>query len=190
VNPPSAPQDPQFRTNWSTGTIEGSGVETLVRKLSDLGGVFADERAFASLDPDRLVYRTECVFPVPEGTPGGVFWGTTFIEPGLVGNEFHMTKGHFHAQPDRTEIYFTFAGSGLLVLMSRDRRCWAERMSPGSTHFIPPFTAHRTVNTGDQTLAFGASWPSDAGHDYASIAADGFAARVLRVDGRPQLVPA
>jgi len=181
--------DPRHRTDWATGAVLGDGVETLERRVADLAGVFADGAALAALDPELLVYRTECVFPVPDGTEGGLFWGTTFIQPGRVGEEYFMTKGHFHATSDRAEIYLTYAGTGLLVLMSRDRTCWAERMSVGSTHFIPAHTAHRTVNVGDDILAFGASWPSDAGHDYASIAADGFSARVLRIGGRPALVP-
>lgn len=180
--------DPEYFTDWTTGLITGPKVEKLERRLRDLGGVFADVDAFEAADPTRLVYRTACVFPLADGTEGGLFWATSFVEPGLVGDEYHMTKGHFHAKADRAETYFTYTGTGLLLLMSRDRRCWAERMTPGSTHFVPPVTAHRTINTGDDVLAFGASWPSDAGHDYATIAADGFAARVRRVNGTPQLV--
>jgi len=36
------------------------------RRLGDLNGVFADAEAFAVLPTDRLVYRTECAFPVPD----------------------------------------------------------------------------------------------------------------------------
>src|SRR6185437_15999218 len=38
--------------------------------------------------------------------------GTTFIEPGCVGDEYFMTKGHFHAKRNRGEYYVTAAGSG------------------------------------------------------------------------------
>jgi len=157
--------------------------------MGDLNGVFADAEAFALLPTTRLVYHTACVFPVPEGTEGGLFWGTTFIQPGTVGEEYFMTKGHFHAKADRMEAYFTYAGTGLLLLMDGDRNCWAEEMTPGSTHLIPAYTAHRTVNIGDDELSFGACWPSDAGHNYGSIEGAGFSARVFRVDGAPKLVP-
>jgi glucose-6-phosphate isomerase len=120
---------------------------------------------------------------------GGLFWGTTWIEPGLVGDEYHCTKGHFHATGDRAEIYFCFQGQGRLVYMDRDRRCWMEPMSPGSVHYIPAQVAHRTVNVGEEVLSFGACWPSDAGHDYAAIARDGFSARVRRINGTPILAP-
>lgn len=179
------------RTDFSSGHVTADGPSEVVvveRRFADLVDVFADEAARLALPQDRLAYRTECVFPVPEGTEGGLFWGTTFIEPGQVGDEFFMTKGHFHTKGDRMETYLTYSGTGLLVLMSRDRRCWAEEMTPGSVHMIAAHTAHRAVNTGSATLAFGASWPSDAGHDYATIAADGFACRVIGVGGLPQLV--
>jgi glucose-6-phosphate isomerase len=177
-------------TDLATGRVHGSGVQRAERRIGELAGVFADVQAWARLDPQRLAYATECVFPVPEGRAGGLFWGTTLLEPGLVGDEYMMTKGHFHAFGDRTEVYLTYAGEGLLLLMDRQRKCWAERMRPGSTHCIPPDTAHRTINTGDGVLSFGACWPSDAGHDYDSIAAHGFAVRVRRCDGQPHLVPA
>jgi len=179
-------------TSWTTGEVSATGDAKVVRaerRIADLKGLFADEAARAALPQDRLAYATACVFPVADGTVGGLFWGTTFLEPGLVGDEYLMTKGHFHAQSDRMEAYFTYAGEGLLLLMDRSRRCWAERMTPGSTHLIPAHIAHRTVNTGTSVLSFGACWPSDAGHDYAAIASAGFAARVRRVDGAPRLVP-
>lgn len=177
-------------TSWTTGAVTGAGVVRTQRTIGDLVGLFADEAARAKLPQDRLAYATECAFPVAEGTVGGLFWGTTFIEPLLVGDEYLMTKGHFHARSDRTEFYFTYAGEGVLLLMDRSRRCWAERMVPGSTHAIPPDTAHRTINVGQSLLSFGACWPSDAGHDYAAIARDGFSARVVRRNGAPMLVPA
>ncbi|MEI8082820.1 MAG: glucose-6-phosphate isomerase family protein [Actinomycetes bacterium] len=180
---------PKYLTNWQTGAVSGSDVVVSERRIADLTGVFADEAAFAATPADRLVYRTECVFPVAAGTEGGLFWGTTFIEPGTVGDEYFMTKGHIHAKADRTEFYFTYAGTGLLLMMDADRNCWAEEMTAGSTHAIPANTAHRTVNLGDDVLSFGACWPSDAGHDYRSIADAGFSARVRLVGEAVELVP-
>lgn len=181
---------PQHWTDWSTGSVSGRDVVTARRVLADLEGWFADEDARAAMDPDQLVYTTECVFPVAEGTSGGLFWGTTFIQPGDVAGECFMTKGHFHSQRDRMEAYFTFTGTGVLLLMDDDRRCRAEEMTPGSLHLVAPNTAHRTINVGADVFAFGACWPSDAGHDYETIAREGFAARVFRDGDSPNLVPA
>lgn len=62
-------------------------------------------------------------------------------------------------------------------------------MRPGSVHYIPGRTAHRVANVGDTVLSFLACWPADAGHDYETIAAHGFGARLRAVNGRPELVP-
>jgi glucose-6-phosphate isomerase len=168
-----------LHTDWTTGHLAGADVVTSVRTIGDLVDVFADESARAAMDPNQVVYRTECVFPLPEGTAGGLFWGTTFIEPGAVGQEFFMTKGHYHRLRDRAEVYFTFAGEGALICKDATRS-WVERMTVGSTHIIAPGVAHRTANVGSTLLSFGACWPADAGHDYEAIAREGFGVRVVR----------
>jgi glucose-6-phosphate isomerase len=175
--------------NLQTGALSGDAVVEVARNISDLCGVFADEAAQARLAPDTLVYRVQCYLPVPAGTPGGLYWGTTVIQPGFVGDEYFMTKGHFHSLPDRAEYYITACGEGALILMDMERRTRFEPMRPGSVHYIPGHTAHRVANTGAAPLSFFACWPSDAGHDYATIARDGFSARLRYVAGRPVLIP-
>jgi len=171
------------------GQLSGPAVEESVRTLGQMKGVFADEAARTAMDPGTVVYRVQRHQPVPDGTPGGLFFGTSFIEPGRVGDEYFMTKGHFHSRRAAGEYYWCIAGEGVLVLMTEDRATWGVTLTPGAVHYIPGYTAHRLVNTGDATLSVGACWPSDAGHDYESIARDGFGARVLARDGAPQLVP-
>ena len=80
--------------------------------------------------------------------------------------------------------------TGALILMDEAGKTWFEAMRPGSLHYIPGFVAHRLANTGDVPLRVGACWPSDAGHDYASIASAGFTARLMCVHGVPTLVDA
>jgi len=136
----------------------------------------------------QLVYRVQMFRPVAEGVVGGLFWGTTFVEPGLVGDEYFMTKGHFHVLRNRSEYYVTTGGEGALILMDEGRRTRFELMRPGSVHYIPSSHAHRVANTGSSVLSFLACWPSDAGHDYESVLEHGFSARLRRVDGSPFLV--
>lgn len=140
------------------------------------------------MDPEQLVYRVQAFQPVPEGEPGGLFWGATFVQPGRVGAEYFMTKGHFHALRDRAEYYVTLQGEGALILMDEGRRTCFEPMLPGTVHYIPARIAHRVANIGGDVLAFSACWPSDAGHDYRTILDGGFSARLFCVDGRPQLI--
>ena len=136
---------------------------------------------------DTLAYHVQSWMPVPDGTPGGLFFGTSTILPGKVGNEYFMTKGHFHAQSDRAEFYWGVQGQGMLILMDRERNTWAEEVYPGSLHYIGGEIAHRLANTGSENLVVGACWPSDAGHEYNVIATNGFSARLVEVDGLPVL---
>lgn len=178
----------EIKVDLSTGELLGGPVHHTVRTVKDLQGIFRDEAARLAIDPAQIIYRVQSFLPAPEGQPGELFWGTTFIEPGLVGDEYFMTKGHFHAERSRTEFYLTVAGRGALILMDENRRTRFEPMAPGSLHYIPPRTAHRAANLGGSLLSFLACWPSDAGHDYAAIAAAGFSARLRSVHGIPTLV--
>lgn len=159
-----------------------------IARIADLEGIFANEEARAAMEQEQVAYHVQYYFPVDEGTEGGLFFGNTSIHPGKVGDEYIMTKGHFHAKGDRGEFYWCIKGKGMLLLMDRDRTTWAEEMSPGSLHYLPAEVAHRTVNVGTETMTFGACWPSDAGHDYCTILEEGFSARLLEVDGKPELV--
>ncbi|WEK34540.1 MAG: glucose-6-phosphate isomerase family protein [Candidatus Pseudobacter hemicellulosilyticus] len=172
----------------SGNLLQGEGIEKTYRRLKDLSGVFQDTNSYAAMDPDTLVYEVSSFLPVPEGTPGGLYFGLTHIHPGKVGQEYFMTKGHFHALIDRAEYYWGIQGEGVLILMNENREVWAERMFPGSLHFIPGRVAHRVANTGQQLLSFGASWPADAGHDYEAIRQHGFARRLMEKNGIPELI--
>lgn len=100
-----------------------------------------------------------------------------------------MTKGHFHQTENRAEYYWGIEGKGMLLLMDKEGNTWAEEMVAGTLHYINGYTAHRVANTGDTTLVFGACWPSDAGHDYETIARHGFSKRLLNKAGKPELTP-
>jgi glucose-6-phosphate isomerase len=173
---------------FSGSTLAGEAVVKSIRTLGDLRDIFADATSLAALPAGKPVYEVYSHMPVGEGTPGGLYFGLTRLYPGKVGAEYFMTKGHFHQQADRAEYYWCLEGEGILILMDRDRRIRAEKMFPGSLHHIPGYVAHRVANTGNGILAFAASWPSDAGHNYAAIASGGFPARLMEIDGIPQLV--
>ena len=169
--------------------LSGDGVTKSKRYLSDLKDLFQDVKSYETMDPEILLYEVYSYTPVQDdGTTGALNFGITHIYPGKVGQEYFMTKGHFHAQDDRAEYYWGIEGEGVLILMDRKRNTWGEKMFPGSLHYIPGGVAHRVANTGNKVLSFGACWPSDAGHDYEEIAQKGFSARLMEVDGIPQLI--
>ncbi len=174
--------------DWNTAALSGAPVGCSVKKLSQMRNLFLDRERAAAMNPETQLYRVQYWLPVEEGTEGGLFWGTTVIEAGKVGDEYFMTHGHFHAARDRAEFYATVSGRGALILMDESRETWSEPMQPGSLHYIPGRTAHRVANTGGSELVFIGCWPSDAGHDYGAILEGGFGARVREVDGLAMLV--
>jgi len=181
--------DVMMHVDWASGLLASAAdVRESVKLLGQLDGIFANRAAWRAMDPNTVVYRVQAWCPLPEGTEGGLFWGSTVVEPGAVGDEYFMTHGHFHAKRDRTEYYGTVEGEGALILMDENRKTRMETMSPGSLHFIPPHTGHRVANTGRVPLRFVACWPADAGHDYEIIRKQGLSARLLNVNGSATLV--
>lgn len=173
--------------NLNKYKLKGDPIINQSRKLIELTGIFHDINSFEQMEAEQTVYTVEAWLPVKEGTQGGLFFGTTNLMPGKVGNEYFMTKGHFHELINRAEFYWCVQGEGMLILMNQERVTWAEEMHPGSLHYVPSNIAHRVANTGNSTLIFGACWPSDAGHNYEEIAVNGFSARLVESHGKPIL---
>jgi glucose-6-phosphate isomerase len=180
--------DSSFNVDYSNGGVKRKDIIHAKKYLKDLPNIFGDEEAFSKIDGDVLIYEVQAIQPVTEGLEGGLFYGKTIIHSGKVGDEYYMTKGHFHQKIDRAEFYWGIEGEGMLLLMDQERKTWAEIMIPGSLHYIDGFIAHRTVNTGVTPLSFGACWPSDAGHNYQEIMDNGFSARLIDVHGKPKLI--
>jgi len=168
--------------NGQTGSLTGNNVKTTVRKLKDITNIFEDQAALDGVDLEQVAYKVELHEPEPE-REGGLQFGTSYLYPGKVGNEYFMTKGHFHHILNRAEYYWGIGGKGVLLFMDEDRKCWAENVEPGTLHYIPGHVAHRLVNVGDEILAVGACWSSDAGYDYGTIQEQGFAVRVKEING-------
>jgi glucose-6-phosphate isomerase len=158
-------------------------LEVTERRLSDMAGMYLEADGS---DGDPLIYRVYGI-PVP-ATTGNVLSSTTVIEPGTIGREYFMTKGHFHEVRDRAEVYVGLAGEGRLVMATEEGEHAVEPMQRGTVNYVPGGWAHRSVNVGDEPLVFFAAYVGDAGHDYATIEEHGFP--VLLVKGRqgPEVV--
>jgi glucose-6-phosphate isomerase len=157
------------------------------RRASDLRGAFADAAALDRLigAGDPVLYQV-LQYDVPEET-GQLICCTTVLQPGTVGDEYYMTKGHYHAVRETAEVYLGLSGHGWLLLRAEDGDTSAQQLGPGTVAYVPPCWAHRTVNTGADPLVFLAVYPGQAGHDYAAIEQTGFGQRVLRTAGGPVL---
>lgn len=173
----------QIKAVFSGSCLSGEGVQSKETTFAMTKAIYADTSS--SLPPSTLMYRVDAHMPVPAGTEGGLSFGISHLMPVMVGSEYCMTKGHFHAIGNRGEYYWGIAGKGLLLLMDRSRHCWVEDVFPGSLHYIPGETAHRLVNTGSGTLSVGACWNSDAGYDYGTILKEGFSLGVFCQNGVP-----
>lgn len=175
--------------DWTNGALTGDGVSDSGKSLGEIRSIFHDRDSAGRMPADLEIYRVQSYTPVAAGTEGGLYLARTILQPGKVGNEYFMTRGHFHHLRNRGEYYLTFHGAGALLLMDEGRTTRCEKMSPGSVHYIPGSTAHRVANVGDVPLVFSACLPSDAGYDYETIERDGFSARMFELNGEPVLVP-
>ncbi|MCC6804708.1 MAG: cupin domain-containing protein [Anaerolineae bacterium] len=170
-----------------SGHIIGASVVTY-RRLSDMRGWFADAQAEAALLPENpLIYEVHYGYNTPS-VDGQLGFGTTILYPGTIGGEYYMTKGHYHRKADRAEIYYGLSGEGELLLQTRDGETTVQHISPGVVAYIPAYHAHRTINTSAETFVFLSIYPADAGNDYESVAALGFASLLVERDGKPELI--
>jgi len=122
------------------------------------------------------------------GKEGELNFGVTIIHPGLIGNEYHFTRGHYHAKEYMGEVYVCIKGKGLMLMQNRKGDFHVLPLERGYIVYVPGGYAHRTVNIGDEDLIYFYVYPADAGHDYETIARKGFKKLVLKVEGRPQLI--
>ncbi len=174
--------------DFKSGTLT-PGTTVIQRRLSHMRGMYLDTAAYNRImqeEGDRLIYEVYTVDLAEEA--GQVLHCTTILYPGKVGDEFHMTKGHYHALRNRGEVYLGLEGQGYLLLQLEDGTVRSVPMQPGTAAYVPPYWAHRTVNVGDTPFIFFAAWPGDSGHDYGTIERMGFAKLMIERDGQPVLV--
>lgn len=154
------------------------------KRIKELDGLFADKESFdaaSAADPDRVVYHVDEF--QPSKATGDLIVGISTLTPGDIGGEFHMTRGHIHAQHDRTEIYACLSGHGLMLMETVDGETVVTELHPGVVAYVPPAHIHRSVNTGGDDLRTLFCYPADAGQDYDIIARSaGMRHRVMRAD--------
>jgi len=151
----------------------------LERHASDMRGHYADAEALERLiaDGDPLHYEVFEV-PVPERA-GQLMYCISTLQPGLVGEECFMTKGHYHSVAETAEIYLCLRGEGYMLMKTSGGQCAWEKMTRGRMVYVPPYWAHRSVNTGSEPLISFCVYPGDAGHNYADIEDEGFPKRIF-----------
>ncbi len=158
------------------------------RKLSGMKGMYADLEAFDAIlaDGDPLVYEFY-ELGAPEDA-GDIAFGTSIVYPGKVGDEYYMTKGHFHEIIETGEVYICLQGNGIMLQENPEGEWSALELSPGKAVYCPKRFAHRSINTGNVPLVTFFAFRGDAGHDYGTIETKGYRKLVVEKDGKPAVI--
>lgn len=161
----------------------------ITRKLSNMATMYRDvDAAQAILDSgdDPTIYEVH-VTELPE-TEGHILHCTTKIYAGKIGDEYYMTKGHYHSRREQGEVYVGLSGEGYLVMQTESGDTSTVPMKPGTAAYVPPYWAHRTVNIGTEPFVFFAAWAGEAGHDYGTIERDGFRKLLIEADAKLNII--
>ena len=177
-------QEPtSHRVDAETGTLSNHS-RTYQKRLSDLAGLYADSNAFEAMarnDGERIVYAVQDFHPPQQ--VGDLIFGVTRMEPGKVGDEFFLTRGHIHARANRPEIYTGEGGHGLLLMESPEGETRIIAITPRIICYVPPFWIHRLINTGNAPLVMSFAYPGDSGQNYSVIAATAGMRQRIFADG-------
>ncbi|MBC7320145.1 glucose-6-phosphate isomerase, partial [bacterium] len=124
---------------------------------------------------------------VPE-IQGELIQGLSVVHPGKVGNEYFMTKGHFHSILQTAEFYLCLRGHGYMMMETKDGDWAVEELIPNTAVYVPGGWAHRSINIGDENLVTLFVYPANAGHDYGTIEEKGFKKVIVEIDGYPKIM--
>jgi glucose-6-phosphate isomerase len=180
------------RPSGSKIVLPGGTLDThenhIVRKLSAMRGQYADATSYEEMLAHGDVVLYEVYARERPETPGELLYGTSIVHPGKVGDEYWMTKGHFHTVLETAEVYHCLQGEGMMVMETPEGDWAVEALRPGRVLYVPPRWAHRSVNTGAGDLVTFYVFPAHAGHDYGTIESQGFRKLVVECDGQPCVV--
>lgn len=161
----------------------------IIRKLSSMVGQYLNFEAFQVMleKGDPALYE---VYEIrrPE-VAGELLHGISIVHPGKVGQEYFMTKGHFHTVLETAEVYYCLKGQGLMVLETPEGDWAIEELVPGRVLYVPPRWAHRSINISqaDDLVTFFV-YPGNSGHDYGTIEQQGLRKLVVEEAGQPKII--
>ena len=157
----------------------------LVRRASGMRGHYRNSEALEELIRDRNDPIHYEVFEkdIPEES-GHLRFSISKLQPGVIDGECFMTKGHYHSIPESAEIYLCLRGEGYMLLKTSAGECEVVAMKEGRLVYVPPFWAHRSVNTGGEPLVSLCVYPAGAGHNYGDIEREGFPKRIYKREGK------
>jgi glucose-6-phosphate isomerase len=128
--------------------------EITVRKYKDMEDVFKV----------KLPKGNPILYKVYIKEYGDFLEGLTVINPGTVGKEYYMTRGHRHVKP-MAEIYILISGKGKLLIQEGTKVKTID-MKKNVLYHVPATSGHRLVNTGPKPLEVMTIYGKNSGHDY------------------------
>ena len=162
--------------------------ESSKRYLSDVKNIFYDSaEAEKALSTDNQLIYEFYELPMPQ-TDGDLAFGTSIVYPGTIGDEYFMTKGHFHSILDTAEVYYCLNGHGMMMMENSDGQWECQGLNAGTALYVPKGFAHRSINVGTVPLVTFFCFRADAGHDYKTIANQGFRQLVVKKNGQPTVI--
>lgn len=177
-----------FLLDFSLDTGASRRAASTKRHLSQMQTQYHDAEAAARLarESDPLVYEFY-ELGAPEHA-GDLAFGSSIVYPGKVGDEYFMTKGHFHTVLETAEVYYCLAGKGGMLIENPEGDTAFHEFMPGQALYVPRRYAHRSVNTGAERLVTFFVFRADAGHNYGTIETKGFRKLVVDRGGVPALI--
>lgn len=175
--------------NLVTGMCDSGRATPTHRFVSNMVNQFNDIAAAEEIvrNGDQPTYDFYELDQIPE-TAGDFKFGTSIVYPGKVGDEYFMTKGHFHTLLDTGEVYYCLSGQGAMLMETPEGEVSLIEMKPGVAVYVPPRWAHRSINTGKERLVTFFVFRADAGHDYGTIEQKGYRKLVVERDGKPVMI--
>lgn len=172
----------------ATGACKSGKAKPTYRYVSNMAKQFMDTEAAQEIvqNGDKLLYEFY-ELDIPEKS-GDLKFGTSILQPGSVGAEYFMTKGHFHTIIDTAEVYYCLSGEGVMMMETPEGEVTVEPLTPGASVYVPGRHSHRSINTGSTPLVTFFVFRSDAGHDYGTIESKGYRKLVVNHNGKPALI--
>jgi glucose-6-phosphate isomerase, archaeal len=158
------------------------------RRLSSMKGQFNDLQAYQRMLEEEDVLLYEVYANQRPEVAGELLHGISIVHPGRVGDEYYMTKGHFHDVLETAEVYYCLKGKGFMVMENPEGEWSVEALTFGRVLYVPPRWAHRSVNTSAEDLVTFFIYPAHAGHDYGTIEKQGFRKLVVEREGMARIV--
>lgn len=176
-----------FVIDFDKNTGMSNNANSTKRYLSDMKNMYADGEAYNKLITENPLIYEYYVLDTPHDS-GDIAAGTSIVYPGKIGNEYHMTKGHFHTILMTAEIYYTLSGEGYMLTENKEGDVIAHKLEAGKMVYVPKGYAHRSINVGNEPLVTFFAFRADAGHDYGTIEKMGYRKLIVEQKGTPTII--